>query len=140
MKFLISLFTLLIVTHSCDPDFNSDDMKLIYTAHSRGYFYEIQLDQKDLKQYENFEKTDENSRKISSKEWSKTLELLNDITLEKFASFMAPTDMRHTDRKPYANLIVIQHNDTLRSNSFDHQHPPKELKTLVEHILSIAEN
>jgi len=41
---------------------------------------------------------------------------------------------------PFAHVSIIKKGDTTKSSDFDHKNPPKELKELVELIISIKEN
>ena len=56
-------------------------------------------------------------------------------------SFMILLVLFHLqDRVPFAHLSIIKKGDTLKSIDFDHKNPPKELKELVDLILSTKEH
>ena len=77
---------------------------------------------------------------ITSKEWKACINLVDAIDLKSISKLTAPSDLRYTDRVPYAYLSVIKKGDTIKSIDFDHKNPPIELKQLVEHIISMKEN
>jgi hypothetical protein len=56
------------------------------------------------------------------------------------SQLIAPSNLRKSDRVPFAHLSIIKKGDTLKSIDFDHKNPPKELKELVDLILSTKEH
>jgi hypothetical protein len=73
---------------------------------------------------------------LNVKDWESCLTLLSKIDLNSLSNLKAPTSMRHVDGAPHATLTVINGDKEIRSSTFDHGHPPKEIKELIEKLLT----
>ncbi|CAL68072.1 hypothetical protein [Christiangramia forsetii] len=84
--------------------------------------------------------TIENSNSITAEDWNSLIEITNKIEASKMSQLKAPSDSRASDAALHA-ILSVRKNDTIyKTNSFDHGHPPLEVKPLVEAILRLAEN
>ena len=148
MKLLITCLTLIVL--ACNSaklsndyaleEFEQNELKLIYQAHTRGFFEEVSITEKSMVFLNNRKRINPINSSITSKEWKACINLVDAIDLKSISKLTAPSDLRYTDRVPYAYLSVIKKGDTIKSIDFDHKNPPIELKQLVEHIISIKEN
>jgi heat shock protein HslJ len=148
MKLLITYLTLIAL--ACNSakvsndyrleEFGHNELKLIYQAHTRGFFEEVSVTEKSIVFIKNRKRTKPINGSITFKEWKACIDLVDTIDLKSISQLTAPSDLRKTDRVAYAQLTVIRKGDTLKSSDFDHKNPPKELKELVDHILSLKEN
>ena len=149
MKLLIYFFSLITLACSSGKSLKktntlnkiyTSQITFIYQAHSRGFFEEISINEKTVVFLKNRKRKKAVKGLVSLKDWKICIDLFNSIDLSKISQFTAPSNLRKTDRVPYAQLIVIKNGDTIKSNYFDHKNPPQELKQLVNRILCIKEN
>ncbi len=148
MKLLITCLTLIVLAcnsakvsnDSTLEEFGKNELKLIYQAHTRGFFEEISITEKSVILFKDYEKLKPITGTISAKEWKICIDLVEAIDLKSISQLTAPSNLRKTDRVPFAHLSIIKNGDTIKSSDFDHKSPPKELKELVDLILSIKEN
>ena len=150
MKLLFSCLTLIALVCTCSltkitannvlTELKQNELTLVYKSHTRGYFEEISICETSLILFNDHKKLNPIRKTISKKEWSKCKSLAAEIELKSIDKLTAPSNLRYTDRVAYAQLMVIQEGDSLKSSGFDHKNPPLELKFLVEHILSLKEN
>ena len=148
MKLLFTCFTLIVIACNSAKTSNDNSLKefeqhklsLIYQAHTRGFFEEISISEKLVVLFKDYEKLKPINGTISAKEWETCIDLVNAIDLKSISQLTAPSNLRQTDRVPFAHLSIIKKGDTIKSSDFDHKNPPKELKALVDLILSIKEN
>jgi len=145
MKFLFSLLAIVLFTRECNHKNTTattltnkmqNDVTITYQALSRGFFEEISVskdafticndrDRKLIKSYE-----------YDIKDWNECLALLSQIKIDALPSIKAPTSMRLYDGAAHATLTIKEKTKEIQSNSFDHEHPPEEIKALVEKLLS----
>jgi len=110
-----------------------------YKAFSRGYFMAISIDENLIKKYKDRTLKEFHSQKCSEQNWASILLYLDTIAVEKIDRLTAPENKSSLDRKAQAQLKIISGKNTYTSVSFDHGNPPKELKLLVDTILSLTE-
>ena len=148
MKLLITCLTLIVLAcnstkvsnDSTLEEFGKNELKLIYQAHTRGFFEEVSITEKSMVFLNNRKRINPVNGSITSEEWKACIDLVDTIDLKSMSQLTAPSNLRKTDRVPFAYLAIIKKGDTLKSSDFDHKNPPKELKELVDLILSIKEN
>ena len=148
MKLLITFVTLIVI--ACNSaktsndnslkEFGQNELTIIYQAHTRGFFEEISISENSIVLFKDYEKLKPINGSISAKEWKTCIDLVNAMDLNSISQLTAPSNLRQTDRVPFAHLSIIKKGDTIKSSDFDHKNPPKELKALVDLILSIKEN
>lgn len=107
-----------------------------YQAFSRGFFQEVLLSEQELIIHSDREYKNAKTHKISKKEWEEFMRLLSAIDVNELPKLKAPTAKRLYDGAPHASLTIEKKGETTTSSSFDHGHPPKQLKALVDYILS----
>lgn len=112
--------------------------KLIYTAQSRGVNQVITIQNQDI--------TVESGRgkdatvaiaRISQGDWNDLTRQFDTIELEKMETYADPSQERFHDGAAIANFTVEYKGKTYRSKDFDHGNPPKELKSLIDKIVSL---
>ena len=148
MKLLIICLTLIVLafnTAKLSNDNNLDvfeqnQLKLIYQAHTRGFFEEVSITEKSIVLLNNRRRINPVIDSITIEKWKACVDLVNTIDLKSMSQLIAPSNLRKSDRVPFAHLSIIKKGDTLKSIDFDHKNPPKELKELVDLILSTKEH
>jgi hypothetical protein len=148
MKLFIICLTLIVLacnTAKLSTDNNLDvfeqnQLKLIYQAHTRGFFEEVSITEKSIVLLNNRRRINPVIDSITTEKWKACVDLVNTIDLKSMSQLIAPSNLRKSDRVPFAHLSIIKKGDTLKSIDFDHKNPPKELKELVDLILSTKEH
>jgi len=112
------------------------NITIMYQASSRGSFEEISVSKDSFSVCNDIYRKLIKSFEYDVKEWNVCLELLNEIDVENLPKIKAPTSMRQYDGAPHATLTIKNDAESIQSNSFDHGHPPEEIKALVEKLLS----
>jgi hypothetical protein len=139
MKTLFILLSVLLVNQECTTEPNQEDLSVVYTANSRGSYFEVKI---------NHDSVSINRQRGGApiiKTYPETLRNklfseLNKIDLKQLKTFEPPSENHHVDGALIASLYIIKNNKTYQSKSFDHNNPPKEIATIVKEILSIVEN
>jgi hypothetical protein len=145
MKLLITIFSIFILPKECNNMSSSftalqkrqDTITITYEAVSRGFFEEISISNNSLTICNDINRKDYKNYKLSEENWNTCLELLSKIDLDSLPKLKSPTSYRHIDGAAHATLIIKDGNKKIRSNTFDHGHPPKEIKELVEKLLTL---
>lgn len=131
-----------IILNSCTnqkmhlAEHQTEYVSIKYQAFSRGFFQEILVSEKRIIFYDDREYKNAKTHKISKKEWEEFMRLLSAIELKALPKLKAPTAKRLYDGAPHASLTIEKKGETTTSSSFDHGHPPKQLKALVDYMLS----
>ncbi|NER17050.1 hypothetical protein [Spongiivirga citrea] len=141
MKQILSIIVSLAFFGACAQErpIDKSNIQLEYTSESRGFFHLILVDKETIKQSSDFNRNDVDSKKCTTKQWKKIQEHLENIDLNKLATYKPSTENRFSDRAAHASLKVIYKDSIYGESLFDHGNPPSELKPLVELILSLAE-
>ena len=148
MKLLITCLTLIVLAcnstkvsnDSTLEEFGKNELKLIYQAHTRGFFEEVSITEKSIVFLNNRKRTNPINGSVTSEQWNVCIGLVDKIDLKSISQLTAPSNLRKIDRVPFAHLSIIKNGDTIKSSDFDHKNPPKQLKELVDLIISIKEN
>jgi len=168
MKFLFSLFALVMLTESCsstkeavsnsnettmetpskralptnknDIVGNNYDSSVTYKALARGSYMYIQISKSSVSI-----STDRNLKEIDTytcdeKDWEAIERLVKVVDRETFRKLKAPTDKRLYDGAAHATLSITNGDMIIMTPTFDHGFPPEEIKALVNKVLSIKEN
>ena len=114
----------------------TEHVSIKYQAFSRGFFQEVLVSEKNIIFYDDREYKNSKTHKISKKEWEEFMRLLSAIDVEALPKLKAPTTKRLYDGAPHATLTIEKKGETTTSSSFDHGHPPKQLKALIDYMLS----
>lgn len=168
MKFIISLFTLVILTGSCNsskemiaesktPITESkpsekmettksieigdsyNTMAITYQSLSRGSFDHIQISKNEVLLSKDSSLKDMEQHRCEEKDWTELQGLLKSIDIETLPKLKAPTSQRLFDGAASATLSVRQGDMLIMTPSFDHGQPPKSIENLVNKVLSIKE-
>lgn len=146
MKILILIVSLLVLPTHCNNKQSSSTNNLkeqeqiitiTYEANSRGFFEEIAISNDTVIICNDIHRKSYKTYTSKKQDWEDCLELLSKIDLEGLSKLEAPTSMRHIDGAAHATLTIKDGYKQIRSSSFDHGHPPEEIKALVEKLLSI---
>ena len=113
-----------------------DDITITYQAVSRGFFEEISVTNNSVKISNDINRKDDKTYDCSKEDWNECLKLVSEIDLDNLSKLEAPTNYRYVDGAAHATLIIKDGDKEIRSSEFDHGHPPKEIKDLVEKLQS----
>ena len=147
MKFFFNVFLLILSNSSCVfsksvSELNTkeyDNIEIIYTHFSRGFFKEIHIEKSKITTYLNHQKTEIKERKIKYKEWNKCVSFLNKINKNKISKLIPPSNNRQTDKVHYAKFTVIFNGKSkISSPDFDHGFPPDLIKPLIDFMLNLS--
>ncbi len=111
-----------------------------YQALSRGSFFQVTIEKNSIEKTTDRSLKNKTTTECSEKDWNTVLSIVQKMEVEKINELKAPTDKRLFDGALNAQVKFIYQNKTFTSSSFDHGHPPEELKQLVNTILSLAES
>jgi len=142
MKFLITLFTVFIISEDCTKTKKPqtiENLKISYQAISRGFFKQLSFENAQMMYSEDPNLKMINTFKISNQEWTEVLELSSQLDFEDLENLIAPTDKRLYDGAAHATIIVDVGGKLYISSTFDEGHPPGEIETLVNKMLTISE-
>ncbi len=138
MKTLITILFTIVLTNSCSQNNDFDNIKIKYEALSRGYFFNITIENEQL-----FVQKSRNENiaeiKLSESEWQSLASLYSKIDFENYNKLEGPTQERFSDGKPHANLIIIKDKTEYSTKGFDHTNPPTKIKDFVDLMLKLAE-
>lgn len=145
MKLLITILSIFIIPKECNnmsSNFTAlqerqDTITITYEAVSRGFFEEISISNNSLTTCNDINRKDYETYKSPKESWNECLKLLSKINIDGLPELEAPTSMRHYDGAAHATLIIKDGDKKIRSNTFDHGHPPKEIKELIEKLLAL---
>ncbi len=170
MKILFSLFTLLMVTESCNSTkeavTNSKETETVvasrpskdmpmeksdivngnyytavtYQALSRGSFIYISISKSNVSISEDKNLMEIDKYTCKAEDWEALNKLLAKVKLETFQELKAPTDKRLFDGAAHATLAIRQGDVQFKTPSFDHGYPPEAIEAIVNKVLSIKEN
>lgn len=147
MKFFFNVFLLILSNSSCVfsksiSEYNTkeyDNIEIIYTHFSRGFFKEIHIEKSKITTYLNYQKTEIKERKTKCKEWNKCVSFLRKINKNKISKLIPPTNNRQTDKVHYAKFtIVLNGKSKISSPDFDHGFPPDLIKPLIDFMLNLS--
>ena len=144
MKLLFTIFSLILIPKDCNNLSSSfkellkrqDTITITYLAVSRGFFEEISVSNNSFSICNDLNRKEYKTYECSKKDWNESLELLSKINIQELPKLVAPTSMRQYDGAAHATLIIKDGDNKIKSNTFDHGHPPEEIKALVEKLLS----
>lgn len=168
MKILLSLFTLIVFTESCNStketvsdtqqittasktnkemtEEKSDIVKnnyktiITYQIASRGFYEYFSVSESDITFSKDSGLQNMDNYNCKKKNWTELNELIEAVNLDAFQKLKAPTSKRATDAALIANLAIQIGDVYYMAPEFDHGNPPKEVEALVNKVLSIKEN
>ncbi|MBJ7879455.1 hypothetical protein [Gelidibacter salicanalis] len=150
MKFLISIVALMVFSNQCgqrNDTTNTDspstsaqeELAIIYEAQSRGFYEKLWVDQSSISFADNRDLSNVKTRPISKADWGELVALKNALNLKTLPNLKAPSEKRFSDGAAIGSLTIKTKQAEVESSEFDHGNPPKELKSLLNKLLSIKE-
>lgn len=132
------LLTIFIASGCCSQkkvDMTSTQIE--YSAHSRGYFKSIAVENKTVTviKERNAEAVKSN---IDNAKWNEIVTAFSKVNLDGLSSLKAPTDKRTYDGAAIGNLKITQNGKTYETPGFDNGFPPKEIEKLVNLLVDFA--
>ncbi|MNY48221.1 hypothetical protein D3C86_1835410 [compost metagenome] len=108
-----------------------------YSAHSRGYFKVITVQDKTVSviKERNAEAVSSN---IDDAKWNKIVDAFSKVNLEGLSTLKAPTDKRTYDGAAIGNLKIVKDGKTYETPGFDNGFPPKEIEKLVNLLVDFS--
>lgn len=154
MKIVFSLLVLIIFNKACadhkigdstqttsssenTPIAIQEITQISYEATTRGFYEKIWITKGSITVTNDRNQTEKVSRPTLQKDWNDLMTILNGVDIESLPDLEAPTSMRQYDGAAIATLEITQGSDEIKSNNFDHGHPPKSIETLVNKVLSM---
>ena len=116
-----------------------DITEIRYTAATRGYYYQVQVSPMMMQVKMDRNSSDELIYRVDAESWDALLALIEAIDLDKLESLQGSTELQEVDRAAYATLRVFTREKQFQSTPFDHGDPPEEIKSLIDAILTLAE-
>ena len=169
MKFLLSLFALIMFTESCNSaktttidskenyvdeqsssvEFtdkgdtlkkSQDETTIVYKALSRGTFVFVEISETVVLVSSDRNLINRDKYSCDKSDWNALNELVEKVNRETFSELEAPTKKRLFDGAAHATLTIKQGDEEITTPSFDHGYPPETIAALVNKVLSIKEN
>lgn len=150
MKIVFCLLVLMMVNKECAPhktvdttesrtnsQIPSNVIQISYEATTRGFYERIWITKDSITVTNDRNQQKKMSRPTPQIDWNELMAILNDVDIKSLPTLEAPTSMRQYDGAAIASLIVTQNKEEIKTNSFDHGHPPKAIEALVNKVLSM---
>ncbi|MGS2725850.1 hypothetical protein ACU8DI_04525 [Psychroserpens sp. BH13MA-6] len=152
MKLIICVILMLITTKECDKtqkdmvnnasqemaDRQSQEIdKITYQAATRGFFLKIWVEGDTLSYTNDYNLQDVKTHKISEEQRTALNEKTSQFDMTKLSELKSPSESHQFDGAAIATFEATKGDETYKTNAFDHQNPPKEIKALVEKLLSM---
>lgn len=149
MKFLI-IFAFVVLSNQCGPtnettDKNSpsiliqEGLTITYEVQTRGFYEKVWVDESGIYFANNRELNTIRNTPISKGDWYELIALKNDLDLQTLPNLKAPSEKRISDGAAIGSLTIKTQQGVVKSSEFDHGNPPKEIKPLLNKLLSIKE-
>lgn len=116
---------------------DQDNTTIWYEATTRGFYEKIWITKDSITVTNDRNQKEKMSYKTQESDWNELMSLLKEINLKSLPDLEAPTSMRHYDGAAIATLGVTKDKEEIKSNSFDHGHPPKTIESLVNKMISM---
>lgn len=137
----MKLFALLILNllsyNSCATYNQLQQIKIIYRAESRGFYLSVKIENKKF-YVTNVRNETQHEIILKDSEWKSLVHLYNKTDLTTLEKLKGATDYREYDKKAFGNLYIIKEDKEYKTLGFDHTIPPKEIKSLVDMIVTFA--
>lgn len=118
---------------------NYKKFAVIYETSTRGSFEHIEVSKAEIKISKDRSLKNIETYECNPQDWKALNELLSNAVVENLDLLKAPTDKRLYDGAAHATLSVIKGDVVMMTPTFDHGAPPKEIESIVNKILSMAE-
>ena len=110
-----------------------------YETSTRGSFKHIEVSKTQIKISKERSLKNSSTYACNAQDWKMLKDMLSNSVVENLDLLTAPTDKRLHDGAPHATLSVIKGDVEMMTPTFDHGNPPKEIESIVNKILSMAE-
>jgi len=120
-------------------DLSNNVVEITYIAATRGSKYECTITKKEIVIIESGVNRSTKSKILTNDQWHELISILHALKIESLQNLKAPSSKFVLDRSRIANVIIKTTKENYESVSFDENNPPKELKLLINKILSIAQ-
>jgi len=162
MKLLVSILTLFLIAKDCDcrklAIVNSEKtetliagasslklvqdekMTLIYTAQTRGTYQNVSISKSAVSISNSRNENERKTVACSYSDWKEIMDLVSKLNIESLPELKAPSVESHRDAALAATLTLKQDGREISTPRFDHGNPPKEIKALVNKVLSIRQS
>ncbi|MEJ6792089.1 MAG: META domain-containing protein [Lacinutrix sp.] len=114
-----------------------ENIKIEYRAHTRGYLNKIVLENKTVSVQESHS-VEPVAKPCSEEDWDALMQLVSAIDLKGLNTLEAPSKAFQYDGAAITNLTVYKDSNTYETPPFDSGKPNKEIETIVEMVLKIA--
>ena len=118
---------------------NYNDTTIKYSASSRTFFKQIQINSNSISVSEKKEGTTI-TKPITTKSWNAITNQLKQINITTISTLKAPSNHFKFDGDALAQLKITHQGNQYETAPFDHKNPPKNITKLIKEILSISEN
>ena len=128
-------------TKTTENKMAQDDLKVEYTATTRGFYTQVIIKNKTISIQKDREgKTPATIRECTVEELNRLNTLLKATDLSKLQKYEGPTKKRHFDGAAHATLeITTKDGKTYTTPTFDHGHPNSNIEDLINTIANMAE-
>lgn len=109
-----------------------------YTALSRGFYRHISVTEGKLMVSENQSLKPMATTILKTEDWKSIDDMISKIDVKTLQRLKPPSTNHTFDGAPHATLSLRNGDLEVMSPTFDHGNPPKELKPLVNKLLSLA--
>ena len=140
MKAIGMILLTIFLGKSCSNEVQNDINNAViqYSAMTRGFHLKVIITNQmaTISKGRTPETMSQKQVKISDADWNELLVLFEKTNLEAFPDLKDPTQKRHYDGAAIANLKITVDGVEYKTVDFDHGNPPKEIKNLVNKIIS----
>ena len=116
---------------------DTDDVAIEYSAITRGSFYVLKLNSKELSLQD-----DRNGKPaisaVSKDNWSTLMELVNTTDLKAMSEMKAPSEARFYDGAAIGQFKITKAGETYEVPAFDAGNPNEGVADLINKMLAIA--
>ncbi|MDC6350529.1 hypothetical protein PP178_03120 [Zeaxanthinibacter sp. PT1] len=140
MKYLlIVMFILgLGISHRAMAQEQDKPLRVYYTASSRGYYYEIALQEPVIKVFHSRDRQVAAESELPVETWSELRNILSGIELKTLPEIHTYIDDAAVDKTAIAQLRVCHGGKSYKSPEFDQNKAPNALKSLISKMQSLA--
>ena len=116
-----------------------DELAVVYSTSTRGFFEYIKITKRETVLSEDRYLKNIKTYPTQPADWDVLVKFIDSTDYKKFRQLEAPTGKRLYDGAPHAMLTIIKNEEEIRTPSFDHGQPPKDILNFVAKVLSIRE-
>lgn len=113
-------------------------LRVYYTASSRGYYYEIALQEPVIKVFHSRDRQVAAESALPEETWKEIRNILLKIELKTLPDIHTYIDDAAVDKTAIAQLRVCHGGKSYKSPEFDQNKAPKALKSLISKMQSLA--